>query len=189
MAEKISCIITRLVYKILGRMRGISKKWIPNVTIGKKLFCEKNVVLDTYYGGNISIGDNCSLMSGCKLLSYGGKIIIGNRCSVNPYTILYGQGNLIIGNDVRIATQCVIIPSNHNYQNSNIPIIEQGLCNKGIIIEDDVWIGCGVRILDGVIIKRGCVLGAGCVVTKSTEPYGVYAGIPARLIKKRGVNE
>ena len=70
------------------------------------------------------------------------------------------------------------------FSDRNVPITYQDLENKGIIIEDDVWIGAGVRILDGVTIARGCVIGAGSVVTKSTEEFGVYVGVPARLIKK-----
>lgn len=56
---------------------------------------------------------------------------------------------------------------------------------KSIIIEDDVWIGAVVKVLDGVTIAQGCVIGANSVVTKSTEPYGIYVGIPARKIKSR----
>lgn len=167
------------------RFRGVTKLYRSNIEIGKGIICEKNVEIHTYYGGKVYIGDECELHSGCKILTYGGIIKIGNKCSVNPYTLLYGQGDLTIGNNVRIAAHCVIIPSNHNFSNPNTPIINQGLTNKGITIKDDVWIGCGVRILDGVVIAEGCVIGAGSVVTKSTVPYGIYAGIPAKLIKTR----
>lgn len=172
---------------IICRIRGVIKHFYPSVFIGKRLICESNVELQTYLGGYIRIGNNCELRSGCKLLTYGGNIIIGNNCSVNPYTVLYGQGNLTIGSNVRIAAQCVIIPSNHNYNDLNIPIMKQGLSKLGITIEDDVWIGCGVRILDGVVISKGCVIGAGSVVTKSTEPYGVYVGVPAKKIASRSI--
>lgn len=56
---------------------------------------------------------------------------------------------------------------------------------KGIVIEDDVWLGSGVKVLDGVVIRKGCVIGANAVVTHSTEAYGVYVGIPAHKIKSR----
>lgn len=167
------------------RIRGILKGWIKGVSVGRRLFCEKGVEMNNFDGGHIFIGNNCELRSGCKLLSYGGDIRIGDNCSVNPYTILYGHGGLTIGNNVRIAAECVIIPSNHNFKNPNIPIISQGLTNKGILIEDDVWIGCGVRILDGITIAKGCVIGAGSVVTKSTQQYGIYVGSPARMISSR----
>ncbi len=167
-------------------LRPVLKRCIPFVKIGKRTYIENNVELDTISGGHIEIGNKCELHSGCKILTYGGTIKIGNNCSINPYTILYGQGNLTIGNCVRIAAHCVIIPSNHNFDKTECAIMHQGLTNKGITIEDDVWLGCGVRVLDGVTIRKGCVIGAGSVVTHSTEPFGVYVGCPARKIKCRG---
>lgn len=135
--------------------------------------------------GAISIGRGTAIQPFAFLHSDGGRIIIGQYCSINPYALLYGQGGLNIGNYVRIASHVVIVPSNHIYDNIELPIVKQGSTQLGINIEDDVWIGTGARILDGVTIGKGCVIGAGSVVTKSTEPYGVYVGIPARKIKSR----
>ena len=119
------------------------------------------------------------------LLSYGGKIELGNDVTVNPYSILYGHGGLKIGNGVRIAAHCVLIPSNHNFSDSEMPIFEQGETSKGIVIGNDVWLGAGVRVLDGVQIADGCVVAAGAVLTKSTEAFGIYAGVPAKKISSR----
>lgn len=57
--------------------------------------------------------------------------------------------------------------------------------NIQIEIGNDVWIGSGVKILSGVTIADGAVVGCGAVVTRDLEPYGIYAGIPAKLIRKR----
>jgi acetyltransferase-like isoleucine patch superfamily enzyme len=57
--------------------------------------------------------------------------------------------------------------------------------DKGGVIEDDVWIGSNAIILHGVTIKRGSVIGAGSVVTKSTEPYSISVGNPARILRYR----
>ncbi|WP_446785264.1 acyltransferase [Macellibacteroides fermentans] len=100
-------------------------------------------------------------------------------------SVIYGQGGTNIGNGVRIAAHCVIVPSNHIFDDPDEYIYKQGLSKKGIIIEDDVWLGAGVKVLDGVVIKKGCVFGANSVVTKSTEKNGIYVGIPAKLIKYR----
>lgn len=135
--------------------------------------------------GEISIGENSSLDKGVILRAYGGTIIIGSNCSVNPYSILYGGGGLVIGNGVRIAAHVVIVPSNHVFSDLDTFINDQGLSQRGIEIEDDVWIGAGVRVLDGVVIKKGTVVGAGSVVTKSTESYTIVAGVPAKLINSR----
>lgn len=105
------------------------------------------------------------------------------NCSLNPYSILYGHGGLTIGNGVRIAAHVVIVPANHIIDDTDRYIYEQGETTKGIVIEDDVWIGAGARVLDGVTISRGCVIAGGAM---STEAYGIYGGIPARKIRNRG---
>ena len=57
--------------------------------------------------------------------------------------------------------------------------------DKGVIIEDDVWIGANAVLLEGVTVAQGSVIGAGAVVTKSTQPYSISAGIPARQVGLR----
>jgi len=54
-----------------------------------------------------------------------------------------------------------------------------------VIIEDDVWIGAKAVILKGVTLRRGSIVAAGAIVTKSFPPYSVIAGVPARLLKMR----
>ncbi|ELT5784431.1 hypothetical protein R6191_001668 [Campylobacter upsaliensis] len=56
--------------------------------------------------------------------------------------------------------------------------------NTKIIVEDDVWIGANVTIMPGVRLRRGCIIGAGAVLTKDTDEFGVYAGIPAIKIRQ-----
>ena len=164
-------------YKVIGDK--------SNLFLSKDVRFRGNVIFDLRLGGVIKVGENTVLHEGVILESHGGFIEIGNNCSVNPYCVLYGHGGLKIGNYVRIATHSVFIPSNHNYIDKNVFIHFQGSTNLGIVIEDDVWIGCGSRILDGVSIGRGVVIGAGSVVSKSLESYGVYVGVPAKKINSR----
>lgn len=135
--------------------------------------------------GKIRIGSQCDIGPGALLATYGGDIQIGDRCSVNAYAVLYGQGGLTIGDDVRIASHVVIVPSQHNYRDRNRTIKSQGTTDRGIAIDDDVWIGANVTILDGTHIAKGCIIGAGAVVRGTTEPFGVYVGVPAHLLKFR----
>lgn len=143
------------------------------------------VIFDLRLGGEIIVGKNTVLSEGVILESHGGRIVIGENCSINPYCVLYGHGGLNIGNYVRIATHSVFIPSNHNFIDKNVLIHHQGSTSIGISINDDVWIGCGCRILDGISIGRGVVVGAGSVVSKSLDPYGVYVGVPTKKINYR----
>lgn len=155
-----------------------------NIGYGTKI--SSRAKLKTVNGGQISIGKHCSIHDYAHILTYGGKIEIGDNCSVNPFCMLYGHGNLKIGNGVRIASSSIIIPSNHIIEDINKPIYLQGNSNIGIIIEDDVWIGAGSKILDGVTVGRGSVIGAGSVVTKNIAEFTVVAGNPARLLRRRG---
>lgn len=135
--------------------------------------------------GVISVGKNSGLDIGVVLRAYGGSIKIGENCTINPYSVLYGAGGLSIGNGVRIAAHSVIVASNHIFSDPDVFIYAQGDSRQGIVIEDDVWIGAGAKVLDGVTVSKGTVIAAGAVVTKSTEPYSVVAGVPAKKISTR----
>lgn len=114
---------------------------------------------------NINIGRNSYINSGDIVASKNATITIGENC--------------LISYNVHFRTDM------HLYCDKNTLINKQGCIEKSIVIEDDVWIGYGVQIMAGVTIAKGCVIGAGAVVTKSTEPYGIYIGIPAKRIKER----
>lgn len=158
---------------------------LSEIQIGARTIIEEGVELANSGRGRILIGEQCEIRSGAKILSYGGEVKIGNECSFNPYTIVYGHGSVSIGSYVRIAAHCVIIPANHIFVRSDIPICKQGVTQKGIHIEDDVWIGAHVTVLDNVTIGNGAIIGAGAVVASDIPPYAIAAGVPARVIKVR----
>jgi acetyltransferase-like isoleucine patch superfamily enzyme len=133
----------------------------------------------------VKIGARCLIGPFAILMTYGGTIHIGNDCSVNPFCVLYGHGGLKIGNGVRIASGAVIIPANHNYSDPDVPIHRQGVSAVGITIEDDVWVGANVTLLDGVRVGTGSIIAAGAVLTCDVEPFTIVGGVPARLIKRR----
>lgn len=166
--------------------RRIKKLALKHVFVKQENVFHSTVEFDTSRGGSINIGTNNEILNGCILMTYGGRIRIGDNCSINPYTIIYGHGSgTIIGNNVLIAGQCMIIPANHNFSTTDIPIKQQGTNSKGIIIEDDVWIAAGSKVLDGVTIRKGTIVAAGSIVNKSTQPYSIVGGVPAKLIKYR----
>ena len=133
----------------------------------------------------IEIGPGSIIKDYAMLCPRSGFIRIGRKCSVNPFCVLLGYGGITIGNHVRIAAHTSVIAFNHNFSDTSQTIYEQGNNAKGIRIEDDVWIGTGVRILDGVTIGKGAVIGAGSVVTKDIPAYSIAVGAPAKPIKQR----
>lgn len=150
---------------------------------------DRRAIIETGHGGRIAIGSGTILGPHTMLQAYGGEIVLGEHCSINPFCVLYGHGGLHIGNYVRIATHCVFVPANHVFDDPDIPITRQGLTTKGIRIDDDVWLGAGCRVLDGVVIGRGAVVAAGSVVTKDVPPMTIVAGVPARMIGRRGATD
>ena len=129
----------------------------------------------------ISMGDGSFIASGCLIRT--AQIEMGSNCSVNPFAYL--QGKIRIGNDVRIAPHASIIADNHDHDDIFTPITRQGCSSKGITIGDDVWIGAGSVITDGVKIASHSIIAAGAVVTHDVPAYTIAGGSPAHTIKNR----
>ena len=137
-------------------------------------------------GGKLSIGENVRLCRGAILAPYGGSITLEDGVYVGPYAILYGHGGLRIGRDSMIAGHSFIVASNHQFDDSSIPVAYQPEKSLGINIGNDVWIGAGAKILDGVTLGDRCVIGAGAVVTRSIDANMIAVGVPARVTGQRG---
>ena len=177
-----------LFAKLVGAHRIFPKGQI-RVHAGATIDCRRDPFLGNDDCGEsaVHIGTSTTICSGALILPYGGEIRIGDNCSVNPLTILYGHGGLSIGNNTRIACHTVIIPAQHQFSSAGIAICEQGLSRQGIQIGEDVWIGANVTILDGAIIGNGCVVAAGAVVNRSFPAGVVIGGVPARELKSRSI--
>ena len=111
------------------------------------------------------------------------QLHIGKNSQINPGTAIYGK--VFIGNFVMIAPNCMLAGGNHNFKNVYKPMIFQGSNEKGIIIQDDVWVGANSTILDGVTIGKGSIIGANTLVSKSIPNNSIVVGNPARIIKYR----
>ena len=88
-----------------------------------------------------------------------------------------------IGKRVTIAQYAYICNGTHDLSDPILPLLV-----GDVIIEDNVFVGAKAIIMPGIRIKQGCVVGAGAVLTKDTDTLGIYAGNPARYIKKRIIN-
>jgi acetyltransferase-like isoleucine patch superfamily enzyme len=158
---------------------------------GKSLIVEEGVHINALSENGIRLGNNVTIAKYAILTCTGviankGKgILIGNNSGIGAQSFLGGQGGITIGNDVIMGPQVKIFSENHIYENPGMVIRKQGELRKGVLIEDNCWIGAGVIILDGVTISKGCVIAAGSVVTKSIPENSFVAGVPANVIKSR----
>lgn len=149
----------------LSRFGNIYKKLREKLARGFIKHCGKNVNIEPHVIFNLALQ-------------------IGDNSGIGEYSEIYGD--VRIGNDVMMGTNCIIYTRNHAFDRTDIPMCKQGFSTvKPVIVEDDVWIGGRVTILPGVTIGTGSILAAGAVVTKSTPPYSIVGGNPAKVIKYR----
>ncbi len=144
---------------------------------------------DSIRGSHIVIGAHSVVDSFVKIKPTGGSgdLTIGEHSVINSGCVLYTGNGLHIQNNVSIAANCTFAPVNHAYLDKNLLIQKQGFLpgKGGILVEDDVWIGANCVILDGAILRQGCVVAAGSVVRSELLAYNVYAGEPLAIVRKR----
>ena len=132
----------------------------------------------------INLGQNVTIRNNIQI-GGSGTLKIDDNTTINDYTLIACMKNISIGKNVMIAPYVYILDVDHKFENSIVPIASQGYIVEEVIIGDDVWIGTNTIITKGVTIADGVIVGANSVVTKNLEFNGIYAGSPARLIRKR----
>jgi acetyltransferase-like isoleucine patch superfamily enzyme len=133
----------------------------------------------------ISIGDRSTVHESVIIAANRGRVEIGRRSWIGPFCLIYGNGNVTIGDNVLIAAHTSINTVSHHFERCDIPINDQGLYCDPVTIEDDVWLGMNAVILQGVKIGRGAIVGAGAVVTRDVPPWSIVMGVPARVVSRR----
>lgn len=130
-----------------------------------------------------AVGINVSVQPGVYLLNTG-KLRMGNNVSIHPMCYLDAEGGIEIGNDVSIAHGSSILSTNHDWDDPAVAIKYNKVKFAKVSIKNDVWIGCGVRVLAGVMVGTRSIIAAGSVVNKEVESHTIVAGIPAKIIKR-----
>jgi virginiamycin A acetyltransferase len=144
---------------------------------------------DSLRGTRIVIGEGVHIDAFVKIKPVGGSgdLVIGARTYINSGCVLYTGNGITIGSDVLIAANCTFAPVNHEYRSRSKKIVEQRFqpSRGGIVIEDDVWIGANVVLVDGAILRQGCVIGASALVRDEVPEYAIAVGVPARVVGYR----
>jgi maltose O-acetyltransferase len=160
-------------------MRGL----IRRIVVWYRILRAVDNVFQLKCGKNFFVGGG-SLVYPVRHMVFGKNVFIGRNVTIS--TSESGKSPVYIGRDVMIAQRCMIIGGNHEIERTDIPMNLQGEGKQGaIVVGDDVWIGAGTIVLGPVTIGRGCVIGAGSVVTKDLPDYSVAVGNPARVIRNR----
>ena len=187
--------IRGILYRLILKMDGLAAiennvrlRFADHIRLGRGVYIDQGAYLHACPNG-IEIGPETIVMHGAILHVYNFRDIphsgirIGRNCLVGEYSVIRGQGGVTIGDRVYTSPFTQIIAVNHVFDDPDRPFIEQGITAKGIVIEDDVWLGAGAVITDGVHIGKGAVVAAGAVVTRDVAAHTVVGGVPARPIK------
>ena len=136
-------------------------------------------------GNNVNIGSFSQVVISTTFNDLGEYIKIGNNVGIGEFSYLGGAGGLGIGDNTIIGQYFSAHPENHNYEDNDLLIREQGVNRKGIKIGSNCWIGSKVTILDGVTIGDNCIIAAGAVVTKLFPENVLIGGVPAKILKEK----
>ena len=153
---------------------------------GKGIVIRKGVRISKTDGAFLSIGDNSIVDFNAVLMlkKPNPYLEIGNYVTIGQGTIISIKDRLTIGDYSLIGPYVQITDNNHSISRSNL-IKFQRATIRPIKIGQDCWIGSGARILAGVSIGNGAVVGANAVVTHDVPPFAVVAGVPARILHYR----
>ena len=147
---------------------------------GSKIYW--TVRMDTPPYRKFSLGRHSVVESYSCVNNAVGDVVIGDYTRIGIHNTIIGP--VTIGSHVNLAQGITVTALNHNFEDKNKRIDEQGVSTKPVVIGDDVWIGANAMILPGVTIGKHAVVAAGAVVTTDVPENTVVGGVPAKVIKK-----
>ena len=171
-----------------------------NVIIGANTIMDRlNIYIQTPIPNvpYVIIGDDCMLSGQILIHGNNARVKVGNRVFMGDDSKIFCRESISLDDDIMISWGCTLIDTNahslHSAERKNdVTDWKKGPEFKNwdvvksipIHIKSQCWIGFNAIITKGVTLSEGTVLGSGSVLTKSTEPFGVYAGNPAKFIKQ-----
>ncbi|WP_281291052.1 acyltransferase [Thiohalocapsa marina] len=166
---------------------GISLQYPGRIRLGDGVGIGRNATLraNTQADPGIALGDRVAINDAVVINANRGFVRLGERSWLGPFCLVYGNGGVTIGRNVLIAGHSSINTVSHAAERCDVPINDQPVLTDPVVIEDDCWLGLNVVVLQGVTIGRGCIIGAGAVVTRSIPPWSIAVGVPARVVGRR----
>ncbi len=153
--------------------------------IGKNVVFEAGVLV--FHPENIEIGSNVYIGHNTILKGYHkNKMILEDNVWIGQQSFLHSAGGIKIEHDTGLGPGVNILTATHDLtQDKRQNLIDIPLETRPVMIESGCDIGAKTTILPGVTVAKGTQVGAAAVLTKSTKPFSIVAGVPARLIRMR----
>jgi acetyltransferase-like isoleucine patch superfamily enzyme len=157
------------------------------IHLGDNIVIDDNCVLDAKGTENkgIFIGDGVFIGRNSILYCKDGDIFIGDNSSISFNCEIFSANFVKVGKSVQIAAYSYLNGGNHSFDRMDIPVLMQERSGMGITLEDNVWLASDTKVLDGVTIGKGAIVGAGAVVIKDLPPFSIAGGAPARVMGMR----
>lgn len=166
---------------------GVVLRHPAKIRLGDDVVVDDLVVLDAKGSANrgIDIGRGVFLGRGTILSCKDGDIALGDHVNIGFHSEVFSGSSVTVGARGLFAAYTYLVGGGHEFERAGLPVIDQPRLSRGITLGENVWLGAGVKVLDGVRIGNDVVVGAGAVVTGDLPDRVVAAGIPARVIRSR----
>jgi acetyltransferase-like isoleucine patch superfamily enzyme len=167
--------------------QGVVLRHPRKIRLGDGTIVDDLVVLDAKGTSNagISIGRNVFLGRASILSCKNGDIVLGDDVNIGFHSEIFSGSLVSVGHHGLFAAYTYLVGGGHEFERGDVPVIQQQRSSKGISLAENVWLGAGAKVLDGVRIGRDVVVGAGAVVTEDLPDGAIAAGVPARVIRRR----
>ena len=157
------------------------------VCLGNNVVIDDNCVLDAKGGddNSITIGNGVFVGRNTILYCFDGDIVVGDNTTISFNCDVFSANLVKIGESVQMAAYTFLNGGTHNFDRTDIPILKQERSGKGITVGDNVWVGAGAKVLDGIAIGKDAIVGAGSVVNHDVPDFAIVGGVPAKFIRSR----
>ncbi|MGE0454225.1 MAG: hypothetical protein AB7O37_17060 [Vicinamibacteria bacterium] len=167
--------------------QGVVLRHPHKIRIGDDVVIDDLVLLDAKgeHNRGIEIGNGVFLGRGTILSCKDGDITLADHVNLGFHCEIFSGSSVSVGRHGLFAAYVYLVGGGHDFERAEVPVLEQGRSSRGIALGDNVWLGTGAKVLDGVRIGGNVVVGANAVVNADLPDGVVAAGLPARVIRRR----
>ena len=167
--------------------QGVVLRHPHKIRLGDGVTLDDLVVLDAKGNSNrgIDVGRGAFLGRGTILSCKDGDITLGDHANLGFHCEIFSGSTVTVGAHALFAAQVYLVGGGHAFEASDAAVIDQPRTSHGILLGENVWLGTGAKVLDGVRIGKDVVVGAGAVVNADLPDGAIAAGVPARVLRSR----
>jgi acetyltransferase-like isoleucine patch superfamily enzyme len=167
--------------------QGVVLRHPGKIRIGNDVTVDDLVLLDAKGTSNrgIEIGNGVFLGRGTILSCKDGDIVLGDHANLGFHCEVFSGSTVTVGRHGLFAAYVYLVGGGHEFERGDLAVIDQRRASTGITLGENVWLGTGAKVLDGVTLGSHVVVGANGVVTSDLPDGAIAAGVPARVLRTR----